>query len=93
MPKYLFRHRKWRLFSVPPEQLQLGDLIFLKHKRSPRLVTHVAMALGQNLVFHCAREARGALIERIDTLFCRYSQPSKEEMISYIDPRSGWKNV
>ena len=87
MPRHLSRQRTWRYLRIPVRELKTGDLLFLKNKRSPRLVTHVAMALGPEKVFHCS--TKGASIEKINDLFMIYVQPADVgAMLSYVDPRT-----
>jgi len=89
MPRRLSQKRNWRYLRVTADELQPGDLLFLKRKKSPRLITHVAMALGPEKFFHCSPERKGGAIERIDRIFSTYMQPQDvDEMLSYIDPRS-----
>jgi hypothetical protein len=89
MPRRLSQKRNWRYLKIFPRELELGDLVFLKHKKSPRLITHVAMALGPEILFHCSREKKGASIEKIDQVFSRYTQPSDiKAMLTYVDPRT-----
>lgn len=89
MPRYLSQQRTWRYLQIPVQELKCGDLLFLKHKKSSRLITHVAMALGPDEIFHCSQDKKGALIEKISEVFSRYAQPiDVEAMLSYVDPRT-----
>ncbi len=89
MPRYLSQQRTWKCLQIPVQELKSGDLLFLKHKKSSRLITHVAMVLGPDEIFHCSQDKNGALIEKISEVFSRYAQPiDVKAMLSYVDPRT-----
>ncbi len=89
MPRYLSKERRWQVLQIFPDELKPGDLLFLKHRKSSRLVTHVAMALSTEEIFHCSPKKKGASIEKIDEVFTRYVQPSDiNAILSYVDPRT-----
>ncbi len=89
MPRLLSKERSWKCLTISPDDLLPGDLLFLKRPYSRRLVTHVAMALSPNTVFHCSHEKKGAAIERIEELFATYCQPpDAQAMLDYVDHRS-----
>lgn len=89
MPRHLSKKHSWQVLQVSPHELKAGDLLFLKYRKSSRLVTHVAMALGPDEIFHCSREKKGAAIEKIEEVFARYVQPNDlNAMLSYVDPRT-----
>ncbi len=87
MPRNLSLEGNWEHLLIPSQKLQMGDLVFLKRKGSNRLVTHVAMALGPGQLFHCCWQKKGAVIEKVRTVFSRFRQPpDSRAMLSYVDP-------
>ncbi len=86
MPR-LLKNRGWSVQKISKEELKPGDLLFLGKGRS--LVSHLAIALNQEEVFHTSWEAKGGAIEKIENVFFRYSQPQEMPiLLSYVDPRT-----
>ncbi len=88
MPRNLLYENKWQIHDIAPSDLRFGDILFLKKNACKRDVTHVAMSYGLDNLFHCSYENQGAVIEKINAIFVRYTQPSKDAMFSFIDPRT-----
>jgi len=80
---------RWSVVKInSTEELLPGDLLFLRGKLSPRLITHVAMIANNNLIFHSSREKRGGALEELGELFGRYDPlTNMNQMLSYEDPR------
>lgn len=80
---------KWGFKVINTEDLQAGDLIFLKNRLSDRLVTHVAMVTINKLFFHCNAAKGGSEICSYDEIIKNYDQPFNiNELMLYKDPRS-----
>ena len=86
MPREL-THSGWQFHLIRKEELQPGDLIFLKKRTEPRLIDHVAVALAVDRVFHC-KKGEGALCQSLDDLFEVYEQKILEKQLDYIDSRN-----
>jgi len=91
MPGILANHpeRKWSVIDITREDaLQPGDLLFLQSKGHRRLITHLAVFLNSQFVFHSSKEKGGGTAELLTEVFKRYSPLSNGiEMINYQDPR------
>lgn len=66
MPRLLSKSG-WSLLIIDPGDLRIGDLIFLKEKTITRLVSHLALAISPNQIFHFKRG--GAAIESAEKKF------------------------
>jgi cell wall-associated NlpC family hydrolase len=77
----------WNLCIVDDSELQAGDVLFLKHQRQPKLISHAAIALGPDKIFHCTR-LLGPIIQTVAQLFEQYEQYLVRKQILYIDPRN-----
>lgn len=86
MPRMLSQSN-WTLHSIDPVAFKTGDLLFLKRKDAPQLISHVAIALAPNQIFHCTARL-GSVVQTVDQVFECYEQPLKDAQITYIDPRS-----
>jgi len=86
LPRSLVRD-KWKFHIVDERGVQLGDMIFVKKIGEKRLISHVALVLDQQSVFHCKKE-RGAIIEGLFDFFKVYEQSILEEELNYIDVRN-----
>jgi cell wall-associated NlpC family hydrolase len=88
MPRLLVSQWKWKVLSLPQEEIQPGDLLFLGNQVKG-MISHVALALSPKEAFHCSWETGGGSIEPIETLCKRYQQPaSPAALLDYVDPRT-----
>lgn len=70
------------------EDLQAGDLVFLKNHTYIRKITHLAVALSPNRFFHCTSRIGGCEIAKCEAFHERYEIVSdKETLLNYKDPR------
>jgi cell wall-associated NlpC family hydrolase len=89
MPRSLVNRKKWSIQQITASELQPGDLLFLRNTHAKRLITHVAVALSPDEVFHSSRGAKGGRIEKIADIFSKYAQPkNSQELLTYVDPRT-----
>lgn len=86
MPRTL-AEREWNSFVVEKNDLQIGDLLFLKRRGLSRPIVHVALVLNENFVFHCTKDC-GAVVESIDRLFKSFEQVELTKQLCYIDYRN-----
>jgi cell wall-associated NlpC family hydrolase len=77
----------WNLRIIDSTELKTGDLLFLKQQQQPKLISHVAIALAPDQVFHCTA-LLGPVIQSVDQVFEKYEQQLKSDQIIYIDPRN-----
>lgn len=88
MPRRLHASDQWKFMQVSSDELQCGDLIFLKNKNHRKLLGHIVFALGNDQIFHCSRSLGKARIETLEECFEAYEQRlSPEKALCYIDPR------
>ena len=88
MPRRLNATDEWQFMQVSSNDLQCGDLIFLKNKRHRKLLGHIVFALGNDQIFHCSRTLGKARIETLNKCFETYEQAlSPDKALRYIDPR------
>ena len=86
MPRILVNRFSWQILCVQIEDLQEGDLIFLKDRAFKRLITHVAW-FSTGMFHHVNR--RGLNSESHEELMERYEQPfDGDKLTRYIDRRN-----
>ncbi|HEX2579137.1 MAG TPA: NlpC/P60 family protein [Rhabdochlamydiaceae bacterium] len=86
MPR-LLSQSQWGLYIVDASELKTGDLLFLKQKQQPKLISHIAIVLAPDQIFHCTG-LLGPLVQSVDQVFERYEQQLKKDLIRYIDCRN-----
>jgi cell wall-associated NlpC family hydrolase len=86
MPR-LLSESNWDLHIIDSTELKTGDLLFLKQQEHPTLISHVAIALAPDQLFHCTRHL-GPVIQSVDQVFERYEQQLKADQTIYIDSRN-----
>jgi cell wall-associated NlpC family hydrolase len=86
MPRQLCQ-ANWSLQIIDSAELQTGDLIFLKQQNHPTLISHLAIALASDQIFHCTR-LLGPVIQTAHQVFERYEQQLMHDQILYIDSRN-----
>ncbi|CRX38007.1 peptidoglycan amidohydrolase family protein [Estrella lausannensis] len=89
MPRQLFSYSRLRYLKADSTTLQLGDILFVSSKKSKRMITHVALAVDKERVFHCSYDSGCAEVESLSTFFSKYEQRlTPQEMLRYIDYRN-----
>jgi hypothetical protein len=86
----------WESLTIKSDEIKTGDVIVLKSrverkKDIGRQITHVALGLGNERVFHCSAET-GGVIAKVDTLFKSYFQVSARAspLLRGKDPRAAF---
>lgn len=59
------------MLKLSIDKVKTGDLIFLKGVKSRRMVTHVAMVISSDYLFHSSKAFDGA-IQKVEEVFQRY---------------------
>lgn len=86
MPRHLVK-KKWSVQKISSSEIQAGDLLFLHSKKSERLVTHVALALSAQKVFHCTPKSNGC-VEPLEAISQEWEfLEDANALLSYVDPR------
>jgi len=89
MPRTLYK-KGWQIQKISLNELKTGDLIFLGKKG--KLVSHLAVALSEQEVFHVAQ--KGAGIEKIEDVFAKYIPlQDAQNALSYVDSRSARRTL
>ncbi len=94
MPRKLASTSEWRPLSVRKEEVQCGDLLFVKNIKNPKLLSHIAMFIDTHSIFHCNPEDQTAVIHGWSRFFSRYIQHLNfRKAVRYIDPRNQQKRA
>ena len=89
MPRKLLSLKQWIPIECDLENMQCGDIFFAKNKNRPKLLSHVALIIEPNKIFHCSPCLKKAAIQSKEEFFLSYEQKiSFEKMICYVDPRN-----
>lgn len=86
MPRELSQSN-WGSHIIDSAELKTGDLLFLKRREQPKLISHIAIVLAPDQIFHCTARL-GAVIQSVDQVFERYEQPLQHAQAAYIDSRN-----
>ncbi|MES2344903.1 MAG: hypothetical protein V4494_03070 [Chlamydiota bacterium] len=66
-----------------------GDLLFVSNKENKRLLSHIALVIDVDKIFHCSPYFGTAVMQSREEFFSLYEQKlSFKKMICYIDPRN-----
>jgi cell wall-associated NlpC family hydrolase len=89
MPRRLLSYGEWRAIKIDLKDARCGDLLFVKYRGREKLVSHVAMVLETDKIFHCCLAAGTAVVQSEEEFFSLYEQRLNfVKMIRYIDPRN-----
>jgi cell wall-associated NlpC family hydrolase len=89
MPRQLASYSAWRPLNIKRENVRCGDLFFVKRIEKERLITHVAMFLDSNTLFHSNYDAKTAVTENFEEFQKRYDQTLNfRRAVRYIDSRN-----
>ncbi|MBX3720001.1 MAG: C40 family peptidase [Parachlamydiales bacterium] len=89
MPRRLLSYGEWRAMKIDLKDARCGDLLFVKNRGREKLVSHVAMVLETDRIFHCCLAAGTAVVQSETEFFSLYEQRLDfVKMIRYIDPRN-----
>ncbi len=89
MPRTLSSLAGWE-FTVlkSKEEIRAGDLYFVGKVEKTRLISHVALFLSQDELFHCTQDHSRAIVEDFATFQTTYEQKVRKQQIRYIDFRN-----
>ena len=89
MPRRLLHFGKWIPLEIERKDARCGDLLFVKNRKHKKLLSHVAMIVGVDRIFHCCPSFGTAIIQSDDAFFSLYKQKlTLKKMLCYIDPRN-----
>jgi hypothetical protein len=88
LPRGLLSKYDCCLIKIKPQDVRCGDFLFLKKKKKRRLITHLALVLETNKIFHCTKTSKRAQIVELECVFNDYEQVQDiEKLATYVDPR------
>ncbi|MGB7128573.1 MAG: hypothetical protein WBD50_05745 [Candidatus Rhabdochlamydia sp.] len=89
MPRQLLSLENWSPIECNLENTQCGDIFFTKNKNRPKLISHIALIIEPDKIFHCTPLLGKAVIQSKEEFFSSYEQKLHfSKMICYIDPRN-----
>lgn len=89
MPRQLLSSNSWKPLKIDINQAQCGDLLFVKSTQYTKQLSHVAMFITADKIFHCNLASGTAVIQSPEQFFHFYEQKLNFiHMIRYIDPRN-----
>lgn len=89
MPRVFFRSDQWKLFYIDRSQAEYGDVLFVGARDGERLISHAALIVDVDKIFHCSSKAGTAVIQTDEEFFSHYEQRfNLMQMVSYVDPRN-----
>lgn len=89
MPRWLFFLSEWKVVKIDIKDAKCGDILFVKNKRNEKWLSHIALVIEVDRIFHCSPVFGTAVIQSNDEFFSLYEQKLNfKDMIRYIDPRN-----
>lgn len=89
MPRQLFSLSKWHLVKIDIKEARCGDILFVKNRQYEKLLSHIALFINANQIFHCCQSLKVACIQPPDAFFSLYEQKLNfVHMVRYIDLRN-----
>ena len=94
LPRRLLSSDRWRVLKIEVKDAKCSDVIFTKKIGKQRLISHAALFVGEDKIFHCCMSLGKAAIESSDQFFSVYEQTLDfKEMIRYIDHRNRLRDI
>jgi hypothetical protein len=89
MPRQLLSFSEWNALKIEINEAQCGDILFVRNKKNEKLLSHIAVIIEVDKIFHCCPYFGTAVIQSRDDFFSLYEQKLNfKEMARYIDPRN-----
>lgn len=89
MPRQLQSFSAWRPLKIEIRDARCGDIVFAKNKENEKLLSHVALIIGVDRIFHCSPKFGTAVVQSEKEFFSGYEQKLNfRKMVCYIDPRN-----
>ncbi len=89
MPRRLIALSNCRPLKIDIADVKCGDILFVGGRGKKKLLSHVAIIIDADRIFHCSLSMGTAAVQTIDQFFSSYEQRlCFKEMIRYIDPRN-----
>jgi hypothetical protein len=89
MPRQLLSFSEWRPLKIDTRDARCGDILFVRNKEREKLLSHAALIIEIDKIFHCCPKSGTAIIQSKDEFFSLYEQRlGFKQMVRYIDPRN-----
>ncbi len=89
MPRQLVTFSQWKILKIDMNDAKCGDILFVRNKKNEKLLSHIAVVIEVNKIFHCCPTFGTAVIQSRDDFFALYEQKLNfKQMLRYIDPRN-----
>lgn len=89
MPRQLLSCSRWRALRINSKDMKCGDLLFVKNRENERLISHVALFIDVDKIFHCYQRLGTAATQSEEKFFSLYEQKLEfRKMARYIDARN-----
>ncbi len=89
VPRQLVSSSEWRPIKIDLKDVRCGDLLFAKNRANKKLLSHLALVIDVDRIFHCSPSWGTACIQSPDQFFSSYEQKLDfQKMVRYIDPRN-----
>jgi cell wall-associated NlpC family hydrolase len=89
VPRNLTLRGEWKVLKVDIEDVKCGDILFVGNVNHKKLISHVALFLEKNQIFHCSMDLGTAQVQSENTFFATYEQKLNfRKMVRYIDRRN-----
>ena len=53
MPRLLLSFSNWRVLRIDIKDVRCGDILFVRNKKNEKLLSHIALVIGVDKIFHC----------------------------------------
>ena len=94
LPRRLLSSDRWRVLKIDVKDAKCGDVLFAKKIGKERLISHAALFVGEDKIFHCYQSLGKARTESSEQFFSIYEQTlGFTEMIRYIDYRNKLREI
>jgi hypothetical protein len=75
--------------KIDIKDARCGDIMFVRNKENEKLLSHIALFIEVDKIFHCCPSLGTAAIQSEKQFFSLYEQKLNfKEMVHYIDPRN-----
>jgi cell wall-associated NlpC family hydrolase len=89
MPRALVAYSEWKFLKINIKDAKTGDVLFVKNKKNEKLLSHIAIMIEADKIFHCSHLFGTAIIQSKEDFFALYEQKLNfKKMVSYIDSRN-----
>ena len=75
--------------KIAMDDVRCGDVLFVRNKQNIKLLSHIALVIEVDKIFHCCPQFGTAVVQSQQEFFSLYEQALNfQKMVRYIDPRN-----